>query len=141
MKRLTISLLLACSCLGVDSAWLNTLAQVESSGNPASIGDGGKARGLFQMHQGAWTDATAIRKRQGKSVWPYSDAFDAVKAREYARTYADALESRLERSLGRPAKPSEVWCAWNMGYAAFQRVGFDVSMTPTTTQKAAKRFK
>lgn len=141
MKRLSLSLLLACSCLGVDSAWLNTLAQVESSGNPKAVGDAGKARGLYQMHLETWMDVNAIRERQGKRLYGFEKAFDAKVATEYARCWADALESRLERSLGRPATGSEVWCAWNIGFHRFKALGFDISKTPTITQKSAKEFK
>lgn len=140
MQKLLLSTLLACSCLGVDSQWLDTLAQVESSGNPKAVGDGGKARGLYQMHAGTWMDVNTIREAKQQRLYGFESAFDPKVATEYAQCWADALESRLERSLGRPATKAEVWCAWNLGFPRFRQLGFDISRTPTSTQINARKF-
>jgi len=140
MKRLTLSLLLACSCLGVDSQWLATLAEVESSGNPQAVGDGGKARGLYQMHLATWMDVNVMWEDKGYGLYDFDAAWNPKIATAYAKAWADALESRLERSLGRPAKASEVWCAWNLGFQRFKQLGFDISKTPKATQINARKF-
>lgn len=133
--------ILACaSCLAVDTHFLNTLAQVESSGNPKAIGDSGKAAGLFQFHKGTWEDTSKLRKASGTSVYDYQHAFDPMAARIYAQTWCNSLERRLERAIGHAPSNAQIWCAWNMGYNGFKRINFNVSRAPKTTQQKAKRF-
>jgi hypothetical protein len=137
-----ISLLILCpSLFAVDGQFLDKLASIESSGNPKAIGDGGRAIGMFQFHKAAWQDTSRLRRMAGKAVYPYQDAVDASKAREYAKTFCDSLEARLEKRLGRPPTDGEVYGAWNLGFTGFARRGFDLAKCPAITQRAAKKFR
>lgn len=140
LKSILTAMAVCAHAHAVSESFLNTLAQVESSNNPAAIGDGGLARGLYQMHRPAWEDATRIRRAAGQTVHPYADAILPGPARAYARTYADHLERRLTRTLGRRSTGQEIWCAWNMGYANFARISFDVDRAPSATRRKSTLF-
>lgn len=63
---------------------LDAIRQVESSGGrDTRDGDGGKAKGPYQIHEAYWADGT---KFLGVD-WPYGDARDEAKARQVARAY------------------------------------------------------
>lgn len=137
----TLPLLLLCpSLLAVDGRFLDRLATVESSGNPRAIGDGGRAVGLYQFHRSAWEDTSRLRRASGQPQYPYKDAHDPAKARAYAQTFCDSLETRLQARLGRSPTDGEVYAAWNLGFVGFSRRGFDLSRCPEVTQKAARKF-
>lgn len=75
---------------------LDAIAQVESNCNDLATGDSGKAIGRYQIHKSYWIDGTAYLKVS----WPYSDARDAVKARQVVRAYLAryATKKRLGRT-------------------------------------------
>jgi predicted component of type VI protein secretion system len=62
---------------------LDAIAKVESHNNPASIGDSGRAAGMYQIHRYYWADATRILGVD----WGYQDARDPEKARQVVRAY------------------------------------------------------
>jgi hypothetical protein len=105
---------------------VQAVEQVESSGLGAMTpdGDGGKAIGCLQWHSVAWADCSAIRRKAGLAVYPYSDAAVPAKARDYARTWLTVLKIRLAGEIGRQPFPGEIWLAWNLGWSGFQRYGF-----------------
>lgn len=116
----------------VPDPLVQAVEQVESSGRGAAtpLGDGGKARGPLQWHLVAWRDCSAVRRNAGLAVYPYSAASDPAKAREYARTWLTALKVRLAGRIGRQPYPGEVWLAWNLGWAGFERYGFSWAYIP-----------
>lgn len=63
---------------------LPLLAHVESNGNPKAVGDGGKAIGIYQIHESYWQDATQYDKTIGGK---YQDCFDSVYAERIVRAY------------------------------------------------------
>jgi len=62
---------------------LDAIAKVESRGNPASVGDSGRAAGTYQIHRPYWADGTRILGVD----WNYRDARDPQKARQVVRAY------------------------------------------------------
>jgi hypothetical protein len=62
---------------------LDAIAKVESRNNPASIGDSGRAAGMYQIHRSYWADGTRILGVD----WDYRDAKDPQKARQVVRAY------------------------------------------------------
>lgn len=65
---------------------LRAIEQVESSGNPAAIGDGGEAVGVLQIHRVLVDDVNRIL---GKDQFTYEDRFSVGKSREMFRIYTD----------------------------------------------------
>ena len=116
----------------VSEPVVQAVEMVESSGRGALTpdGDGGKAKGPLQWHAVAWKDCSAIRRKAGLEVWPYSAASDPAKARDYARTWLTALKVRLAKQIGRPPLPGEIWLAWNLGWSGFSRYGFSLAFVP-----------
>jgi hypothetical protein len=62
---------------------LDAIAEVESRGNAVSVGDSGRAAGVYQIHRSYWADGTRILGVD----WDYRDAQDPQKARQVVRAY------------------------------------------------------
>jgi hypothetical protein len=62
---------------------LDAIAQAESRGNSVSVGDSGRAAGMYQIHRPYWADGTRILGVD----WDYRDAQDPQKARQVVRAY------------------------------------------------------
>ncbi len=62
---------------------LDAIARVESRNDPAVLGDGGRAAGVYQIHRSYWADATRILGVD----WDYGQARDPQKARTVVRAY------------------------------------------------------
>jgi soluble lytic murein transglycosylase-like protein len=81
--------LLVCQAASTDvreAVFLRTakaIMQVESGGDPYAVGDGGKARGPYQIHRGYWADGTRLLG----VTWPYEQARDPVQALAVVRAY------------------------------------------------------
>lgn len=120
---------------------LQAVEMVESSGRGAStpLGDCGKARGPFQWHSAAWSDCSAIRRKAGLAVWPYSAASDPAKAKDYARTWLTVLKVRLTAEMGRQPFPGEIWLAWNLGWTGFSRYDFQWAEVPAAKFAKARQ--
>lgn len=63
---------------------LDAIEQVESSGNPNAVGDGGKAIGAFQIHRAYWKDAVEFDPSIGGV---YEDCFDPQYSRRIVVAY------------------------------------------------------
>jgi hypothetical protein len=125
----------------VPEAFLQAVEQVESSGRGALTpdGDGGLARGPLQWHSVAWKDCSAIRRKAGLVVYPYADARNPARARDYARTWLTALKIRLAEQIGRQPFPGEIWLAWNLGWTGFRRYGFQWADVPAAKFEKARQ--
>ena len=83
--------LLAATCLcGTNgdrySKILPAIEEVESGGDPAAVGDGGKAIGILQIHPIMVRDCNRI---VGERRWTMADRLDPDKSREMFRTYSN----------------------------------------------------
>lgn len=65
---------------------LDAIATVESDNNPAAVGDGGKAIGVFQIHKVYWQDAVDHDPSIGGC---YEDCRDPAYARRIVIAYMD----------------------------------------------------
>jgi hypothetical protein len=122
----------------ITEQFLDALALVESSGNAAAVGDGGRARGPFQFWREAWQDADR-KLKLNKSFELY--ATDPAVSRLYARAHLATLETRLAAVLRCPPSAEQLYAAWNLGLTGFERRGFLLSRCPQTTQRAAAKLK
>jgi hypothetical protein len=139
---LTAAWLLSLSARGsvVTDAFVEAVAQIESSGGRHLVGDGGRAHGAWQMHAAAWKDTTAFRRRQGQPVWSYRHAHHPEVARLYARDYLTILEQQLRGALGREPTGQLLYAAYNVGFARLERLRFRLDRTPSATQDACARI-
>ncbi len=141
---MTLVLALTASLLAseaVPEPIVQAVEQVESSGRGASTprGDGGKAVGPLQWHSVAWKDCSAVRRKAGLAVYPYADAANPAKARDYARTWLTVLKVRLAVEIGRQPHPGEIWLAWNLGWSGFRRYGFQWADVPAAKFDKARQ--
>ncbi len=60
-------LLIAACRTAYPATLIEAIRQVESGGNDRALGDGGNARGPYQIHRGYWRDATDY----GRVQWDY----------------------------------------------------------------------
>lgn len=130
--------LLACysASAHVTEKFLDAVAQVESSGKPNAVGDGGKALGMFQLHRAAWEDAAKI----DRSLGDYNTgALNPETSRRAARVYFNALSARLIRAHVANS-PANLYAAYNLGFTGYSKRGFSLGKCPATTQRAVKKL-
>lgn len=116
---------------------LDAIAQIESSGRANAIGDGGKARGMFQLHRAAWEDA---RMAQPSLAVYESGSLNPVQARLAARTYLEILAARLQRATGNTPTAGQIYASFNLGFAGFKKRGFNLDNCPQVTIKAINKL-
>lgn len=123
---MTTALLLSLSTLQpVPDCWLDSVERIESRSR-AVWGDHGKAAGYFQFHYGTWEFCSKLRKEAGLPVYPYSDAMDHQRSREYAQSWLTYLRGYLTNKYdGRPAHLGEVWLAFNLGLNGFSEYNYN----------------
>ena len=76
----------SCSAVPPSDRLLDAIATVESNHNPDAVGDGGKAIGVFQIHQVYWQDAVQHDPSIGGV---YEDCRDPAYARRIVIAYMD----------------------------------------------------
>jgi hypothetical protein len=141
--RTTISTSLLLCLSAVASAidynrLLPIVSQIESSDNPQAVGDGTKARGLFQFHASAWLQASLERKKAGKKIYAYAYAHDPFVSRQYAEAYLSWLAKGLRNRLGREPYHWEVYASFNRGLGGFSDLDYNFSSLPKHTQKSCR---
>ena len=85
------------------------LEHVESRGNPAAIGDGGRAIGILQIWDVVITD---VNRAKG-TRYTHRDALDPVKARAICRAYLSIYCT--PKRLGRQPTMEDAARIWNGG--------------------------
>ena len=85
------------------------LEQVESAGNPAAIGDNGRALGVLQI----WDVVVADVNRAKGTRYTHADALDPVKARAICRAYLSIYCTA--KRLGREPTMEDAARIWNGG--------------------------
>ena len=125
----------------INGKLINAVAMVESNNNHRAVGDQGKANGAFQMWKPAWQDCSKWLKRNGFKTTPYEKGVnDPTISHQYCKVYLSILNSQLRRSIGREPSAAELYAAYNLGFTGFKRRGFDISKTPSITQRAAVKL-
>ena len=85
------------------------LEQVESAGNPAAVGDNGRALGILQI----WDVVVADVNRAKGTSYTHADALDPVKARAICRAYLSIYCTA--KRLGRQPTMEDAARIWNGG--------------------------
>jgi len=103
---------------GIDGRFLEAVARVESSLNPAARASGSSAAGLFQFTEQTWLglmerhgDGQAGRSRADTLALRHDADTASRIAAEHTRENAEALQ----RSMGREADGTEVYLAHFLG--------------------------
>lgn len=101
----------------------DAVGNVESGMNYKAVGDSvfDRARGAWQMHQGAWIDA-GNRLGLNKSFWFYSS--DPNVSRAYAKAYLEIICERGRKAINRDLSPQEVYACYRKGFGWFRDHGF-----------------
>ena len=89
------------------------LIQVESSGNPNAIGDGGKAVGILQIHKCVVDDVNRIYGKKGFH-YEYDDRVSPHVSRDICRLYLTHYGKAYEKKTGKKADIyilASMWCA------------------------------
>ena len=129
------------SAVEINGKLIHAVAMVESNNNHRAVGDQGKANGAFQMWKPAWQDCSKWLKRNGFKTTSYEKGVnDPTISHQYCKVYLSILNSQLRRSIGREPSAAELYAAYNLGYTGFKRRGFDISKTPSITQRAAAKL-
>lgn len=139
-KISTLLILAAAQAIGAtNSKVLDAIAQVESGGRVNAIGDAHQAFGKFQMHTSAWQTANAWLKAtggQGCPMWRWRE--EAVQDK-IATAYLDWLRSRFAAQGILAPTPEQLALAWNIGFEASRRIGFDTRLASSRSADYAQR--
>lgn len=115
---------------------LQAIALVESGANPAAIGDGGNARGAWQMHRAAWIDSNRYRKLRGLAHYSWSRWPEVEAQRESALGYIWLLQERFASDGVDNPDPKSLYLAYSMGYIGYKRAAGN---EPVSKLEAAAR--
>lgn len=122
----------------VSTRLVQAVRMVES--HNGKTGDSGRARSHWQLHRGAWEDVNRQRRRQRLKVYTWqSGTRNEYVSKVYARSYLQLLSDRISQGLKRPAKPREIYAAYNWGITRFSRVGFNWNHVPRVVRERAQR--
>lgn len=125
----------------INGKLIHAVAMVESNNNHRAVGDQGKANGAFQMWKPAWQDCSKWLKKNGFKTTTYEKGVnDPTISHQYCKIYLSILNGQLRRAIGREPNAAELYAAYNLGYTGFKRRGFDISKTPSITQRAAVKL-
>ena len=94
------------------------IREVRGSGVPIPKGDGGKARGPFQIHRAYWKDAMG----EAEKDWPYEDAEDWEKAGHAVLAYLKRYGDDLYRASGNPPSAHTLARIHNGGPRGWKKV-------------------
>jgi len=111
---------------------LDRIAFIESSNRSDAIGDGGKARGAYQMHLAAVIDCGGTRA-------DWMNLTNRQTADKFAGLYLNKISAQLARENIQPS-PAIYYLCWNMGFGGARRIGFDPSKAPKTTRNAIAKL-
>lgn len=94
---------------------LAAILAVESGGNWAAIGDGGLARGGYQIHRAAWNDACKFGG-MSTGLWRWEQhAHDPYSARVVATLYLHRYGAAYEKRTGKPVTAEVLARIWSGG--------------------------
>lgn len=96
---------------GGGASYLQTIAQIESGGNPNAKAGTSSAAGMFQFTEGTWKDMT---KKMGKN-YSLEDRFDPQKSAEVAAFFTAQNKKTLEAGTGRAASNTDQYMAHFLG--------------------------
>lgn len=98
-------------------ALLPALAHVESRGDPAAVGDGGKALGLYQIHRGVVEDVNDY----AHADYEWEDVLDPDVAKHVAVLYLEKWGMHYWRESGRKPTLEVLARIWNGGPRGWEK--------------------
>lgn len=108
----------------INDKFLDSVAMIESNFNYDAVGDKGKARGAYQMHKGAWSDAEKYLNLGYDWKLHSTDSFIS---RIYVREYFKILSEQFVNLYGRTPNNIELYMAYNMGFYRANEFSFNPS--------------
>lgn len=72
------------------------LGKVESGNNPKAVGDNGKAKGIFQIHESCFNDSKSFDKELNR--FKYSDCFNPAVSKRVLYSYCARYEPQALKS-------------------------------------------
>ncbi len=90
------------------------MVDVESKNNPKAIGDGGRARGILQMHAVCVDDIN--QQCYGYRKYTWDDAFHPEKSEEMFHDYAEWIVKNRAPLYPHLSKEEVIARHWNGGY-------------------------
>ena len=117
-------LLLGCSVQAQsDRRILEAIGQAEGW-ERNQIGDAGKARGRYQMHQPAWIDANLQLSKESRKTYPWRSWKDPVAQDMVAAAYLRVIRGRFLKDGILDPSIEHLALAWNVGYSAAKNLDF-----------------
>jgi hypothetical protein len=116
-REIAEAILKAADDLKVPAKWLVAFARIESNFNP--LATNGSSRGLFQLQEAAWDDASKLVKLPN-----YIDSWmDPVENAKAAAAYVRINYSQLKRKgLDASLHPEYIYLAHQQGIAGFLEI-------------------
>lgn len=116
---------------------VNSVVQIESSGNPRTVGSKGE-RGLMQIMRTTWRDTT--RSMYGKAL-SFDRAFDPDLNRHVGTAYLATLHSFLQANKDKwqADERSLLLACYNAGPQRVAAAGFSLRRLPRSTQDYVTR--
>jgi muramidase (phage lysozyme) len=108
-----------------DTRILNAIGQVETGNNPSAVGDGGKARGQYQMTFASWRDANMQLIREGELTYSFSQWNRPMVQDIMALAYLRVIRARLAGAGIKNPSIQQIALCWNMGFSAAMLINFD----------------
>lgn len=123
------------SAVEINGKFINAVRVLESGGqyNPhRTVGDQGKSNGAYQIKATAWADCNRWLKSNGYKTRPYKGwVNDPAISCYYCKLYLSLKQQELAKAkLGRDITYVDVYCAYNMGFAGYRRIGFNPDRHP-----------
>ncbi|MCS6770658.1 MAG: lytic transglycosylase domain-containing protein [Kiritimatiellae bacterium] len=116
---------------------VESIIQLESSGDPSKIGSRGE-RGLMQIMSRTWAEVTA--RHFGRRI-PFSSAFDPELNRRVGAAYLSDLQAFLarHRSRWKADERALLLACYNAGPERVRAAGFDIRRLPASTRDYVQR--
>lgn len=112
---------------------LDRIAFIESSHRPHVIGDGGSARGLYQMHLAAVLDCGGTRA-------DWLNLTNKATADKFASIYLAKMRAQLvKRGVAQPTD-AQLYMCWNLGVGGAAKRGFNPANAPQITRNAIAKL-
>lgn len=118
---------------------IEAIGHVESGMNYEAVGDSGKAKGAYQLHEAAWKDAQAYYKGLGVKLPAYrfwrhpGYQFTAICG------YLKVCHNRMVDAGVKNPNPRQIYLCFSMGFAAFKEIGFNPESAPASKLSSANR--
>jgi len=121
----------------VTQLLVDSVVQIESGGNPKTVGSRGE-RGLMQIMRATWRETTA--DMYGRAL-PFDQAFNPDTNRKVGNAYLARLHTYIQdnRAKWQADERSLLLACYNAGPQRVAEAGFNLRRLPASTQDYVKR--